>query len=339
MNSKINPREVLVFFSNIIAFFCISGCNEAFNPNAPFEPKMVVYSFLTTESDSQFVRVYSTYNALENNPSFNTDEPRVTDAKVTISNGTTTFTLQPIVVPRADTSRYKSNIKAYFVYPFRPQKGKDYTLTIASSTHGSITARCSVPEKGGFSDVSTRLLDNPWSGSEPIIVKARLSDATRGFLVRFFVEYETYLTTPNERVIQRVEVPINLHVVDCLHGIYNYVLPIMVPRISKPGTPEGSDGFLYNAFGYRRTIELINEQNREVRFKRAVFYLVQFDENFYNYYGLTNAFKDKYTTRLDESDFTNINRGVGVFGSLTVDSISYVLPETMFPPGFSSPCQ
>lgn len=332
--------KTLFFFLTVVAFFWISGCNEAFSPSASFEPRMVVYSFLTTESDFQFVRVYSTYNTPGNNPSINADELPVADAKVTISDGTTTFTLQPFTVPRADTTRYKSNIQAYFVYPFRPQSAKVYTLNVASPTHGTITASCVIPGKGGFSNVSTRLLDDPWSGSAPSIsVTTKLSDAAKAFLVRFFVEYETFLTTPDERVIQRVEVPINLHVISCLYGIYDYVFPIIVPRTSKPGTPEGGDGFLYNLFGYRRTIELINERNREVRFKRAVFYLVQFDENFYKYYGLANAYKDRYTTRLDELDFTNIKGGAGVFGSVTVDSISYVLPEIMRTPEFSSPCQ
>ena len=39
-----------------------SGCQNSFNPKGPYEEQLVVYSVLSTRSDTQYVRVYATYN-------------------------------------------------------------------------------------------------------------------------------------------------------------------------------------------------------------------------------------------------------------------------------------
>ncbi|HEX9829358.1 MAG TPA: DUF4249 family protein, partial [Bacteroidota bacterium] len=83
------------------------GCDDTINPSAAFIPRMAVYSVLTTQSDTQFVRVYASYNPDDNNPENNPDELSVTDATVTITDGSTTYTFRDTTIARPDTSRYK----------------------------------------------------------------------------------------------------------------------------------------------------------------------------------------------------------------------------------------
>jgi len=61
--------------------------------------------------------------------------------------------------------------------------------------------------------------------------------------------------------------------------------------------------------------------------------VIQFDAALYNNYSVENLFRDPYTIRLDEADYTNILGGVGVFGSLAVDSTVRALPEQISRPG------
>lgn len=70
-----------------------------------------------------------------------------------------------------------------------------------------------------------------------------------------------------------------------------------------------------------------------VRFQDVVFQVIQFDAALYNNYSVENLFRDPYTIRLDEADYTNILGGVGVFGSLAVDSTVRALPEQISRPG------
>ena len=46
----------------VVLAFIVLSCNEPFSPKAPFDPHLVVYSVIYTDSPQQFVRVYSTYD-------------------------------------------------------------------------------------------------------------------------------------------------------------------------------------------------------------------------------------------------------------------------------------
>ena len=63
------------------------GCEEPFDPNAPFREELVIYSILSDISDVQYLRVYRTYDT----PSFDPFE-HLTDNG--ISGATVTATLE-----------------------------------------------------------------------------------------------------------------------------------------------------------------------------------------------------------------------------------------------------
>ena len=67
-----------------IALACLMSCDTSFNPTAPFQPRMVVYSILMTNTDTQYVRIYSTYNPPDYDPTQNPDEISVNDAQVSV---------------------------------------------------------------------------------------------------------------------------------------------------------------------------------------------------------------------------------------------------------------
>ncbi len=99
------------------ALSSLSSCDESFSPTAPFLPRMVIYSMLTTENETQFVRIYSTYSPPGGDPSQNPDEQPVTDAQATISDGKTVYTFRDTVLWRPDKTRYPSGIRLYYLIP------------------------------------------------------------------------------------------------------------------------------------------------------------------------------------------------------------------------------
>jgi hypothetical protein len=55
--------------------------------------------------------------------------------------------------------------------------------------------------------------------------------------------------------------------------------------------------------------------------KQAKFYLIQVDEHAYDYYNVVNGFQDRFSIRSDQPDYSNIQNGLGVFGSFITDSL------------------
>jgi hypothetical protein len=65
----------------------------------------------------------------------------------------------------------------------------------------------------------------------------------------------------------------------------------------------------------------------KIIFDRVVFQLLQADQNLYNYYMVTHSYRDLQSIRLDEPNYSNIEGGVGVVGSYTIDSVTHTLPD------------
>jgi hypothetical protein len=321
----------IVYNGIAVLLCCVLSCDESFNPSAAFEPKMVVYSILTTDSDTQYVRVYSTYNPPDNDPTKNQNETSVTDAQVTVSGeGGSTFTFQPITIQRPDLSRYMSDIRAYYAYPFRPQRGKNYSLTVSSQLYGVATATLTVPSPGLIIAQNQLVLKDPWNVPVDIVLSIQLSAVAKGYLIRFYVDYEMSGSTGWRAA--RIEVPIAIRRMASTGQVIEYVFPkIKRSRIPATSRDYFLEQFVFLRDAYQETIKAILSSASGIRFKQAVFHLIQIDEPLYNYYFVANAFKDRSSIRVDEPDYTNISGGVGVFSSVTTDSLVYLLPEVIEP--------
>jgi hypothetical protein len=293
---------------------------------------MVVYSILTTESDTQYVRVYSTYNPSGNDPSTNLDEIPVTDANVTISSDSTLYQFQKTVVQRVDRSRYTSDIVAYMSYPFTLARGKTYKLTVTSPTLGTATATTTVPDVARVSPINFFCLSDPYHAfAESYGVETYLSTQAKAFLARIYVEY--LAPTPQGSQLRRRQIPIVMKPISLREGTWDYVYPGVRRRASS--NADYRETQIYKTRGWVDMLEndIARFDGYGSLFLRAAFHVIQFDGPLYDNYGVANAFRDRYSVRLDEADYTNILGGAGVFGSLAVDSTVWVLPEHLFPGG------
>lgn len=307
------------------ALFFVVSCDEPFEPKGPFEEKLVVYGVLSTQSDTQYVRLYSTYNPEGFDPTVHSLDKQIQGATVTLSGGGVTWRYRDTLIARLDRSRYTSDILAYVLVPFKPTPGTVYSLDVRLPDGRLARGVTSVPGRGYISVVTLHVLDQPQSFPEDLYVVASVSPRTRGFLLRFFIEFE--LTVNGVRELRRVEVPSRIRrSVD--GGVRERIYPKLQRRTSfDSDRNHGSEyvGFQHEA--YFNTLSEIAIQYAQFNpvLKNAIFVLTQVDANLYNYYNIVNGFQDEITIRTDQPDVSSIQGGVGMFGSMTVDtaSISY----------------
>jgi len=305
------------------AFFAsiVSGCEEPLSPRGPFEKKLVVFSVLATDRAVLFVRVSSNYDVTGFDPYENTSEPVVTDARVSVySEGTTTM-LRDTVLPRPEDSRYQTPIVCYVARPFAVGRGKTYELHVDSPQLGRANASVTVPDKPYLNllGLGYYWLEYPPSFDQSFEVTGSLSKGARGYFVRFIIVYDALEEsgwTTKER-----EVPTSYIVVDGASGLA--MTPY--PTVKRVDGPNFTSTFRTNAYKW-----VLSEISRRypaegLVFRQAKFRLVQLEEHLFNYYMTVNAFADKYSTRLDQPDYSNISSGYGVFGAYSVDSLVYEL--------------
>lgn len=330
-----------IFRLATLSLIGLAACQETFSPNAPFHPRVVAYSVLNTQSDTQYVRLYTIYSAPSGDPFQNPDERPVTDAQVTVLDGVVTYAFRDTVMPRAAGSRYASDIRLYYSYPMKAESSKTYTLTANSPTYGRITATTRVPG-GAILNIpasSTYVLDNPDINlTKSVGVSFELSTLAAAYLVRFQIVFtaENPWESENQRYKEKwYQVPFKREAIDRLYERCRITFPQVTRREGPYTTPlRGEKALSHFEFpfpAYNESIVQILRTNNNVKFKRAVFYFIQLDDALYKYYATANSFEAKYSVRLDQPDYTNIQGGLGVFGSTQVDSIAWNLPERIKP--------
>lgn len=318
-----------------VGVFIIAGCDDSIKPSAEFNPRLAVFSVLSAATDTQFVRVATSYNPPNDNPLLNTDDHGLDNAVVTISDGTNTYPFRFTTVDREDSSRYSGPIGVFSAYPFRPQANKEYTLTISSPTYGQVRAKTVVPGSGYIDCFTIAELAQPSSPAyftRPVIAQFSLHDLAKAQLVRFYVVYTTENPGDNGRE-HYYEVPTLWRIINDNLDITFKIFPKPTRRTA-PLSRRDQTYYLSVSYPYptyNESIYQIKRRNFNVRFKRAVFYLVQFDEQWYKYYATANLFQDKHAVRVDPPDYTNIQGGMGFFGSFRVDSVVVPLPELIDP--------
>lgn len=314
-------RPLESHLSAVIPLLVILGCEAPFSPKGTYTERMVVYAILTTQSDAQFVKVYTTYNPPGFDPLENTTDNIVRDAEVTVSDGESYLTYRDTTVTRVDKNRYKDDLTVYVAQPFRVQSKKSYDLTIVSQTYGRVTASLTVPDRGRVQVLNPYVLRGQGDKNENLAILAWIRYAARGFMVRFYLEYETL--DSGAWIRKRMEIPSGAVVVGDAK-IFSY--PKLERRTTTPDPAlrekEEMERVHFSRFAYTSKLSELQAQYSydKLRIKGAWFVLTQVESNLYAYYNIANAFQDEHSIRTDLPDWTNIKGGYGVFGAMVEDS-------------------
>jgi hypothetical protein len=294
------------------------GCRESFEPKGLYQERLVLYSILSNRSDSQYVRVYVSYNPSGYNPLEKTVDTDIQNARVTIAADSASFVLTSSVIPRDDKSRYSTNIGAYVAHPFPVQFGKTYTLTV-KAMDANASASVTAPGLGLVEANNAYVMKSPEKYTDDISARVRLSSVTQGYILRLYVEFDAKLGSGVVHV--RTEVP---KAVRSGGGAgYEYAYPMLVRRIT--------DRFLvyeivyFNLDAYKALLEDLATKYGEIQLTSGTFILTQVESNLYKYYNLANGFQDDFSIRTDLPDYSNVVGGFGVFGAMRDDSVAFDL--------------
>jgi hypothetical protein len=322
---------ISVLVRNSVVFsllFLLWGCNENFDPRAPLQDQMVIFSILSTDRPAQYVRVQRNYMPPEYNPLSYAGNNFLADAIVTIRESNKVFRLRDTSIAQSDTSRYKFPLKTFYVDPLTPLRGRSYQVIIQSPTQGQINAMTVVPEKASIaiSAELTQILDRPdrFIQDARILFIVQLSKFTKGYISRLYLYYDVLKN--NEWVEERVEIPIS----SADSSSYRLDVPIYPRMTPAPGTAQL--GLVYFNGYYKAIINVLNEKYKSTRviFKWATLVILQADQNLFKYYSSTHGAEDPYSIRLDEPMYTTVEGGLGFVGSYGLDSLVNILPENFW---------
>jgi hypothetical protein len=203
---------------------------------------------------------------------------------------------------------------------------------------GTVSAITTVPGQGDITPINSFVLGSPLSNDVDFGLTVTISPEAKAFLGRIYIDY-LYPLGDGTYQSRRFEIPLSRVVISCFYNLYQETYP-RPKRRSTPAIPadphdnrqyqKSDEQIGYNRLAYLQKISyLYDREGAGILFRQGVFYLLQFDEPLWKYYGVANIYRDSLSIRTDEPNYTNIQNGAGVFGSTAVDSVVRQLPEVI----------
>jgi hypothetical protein len=305
----------------------LAACNQPFDPRGPIEQQLVVYTILSTDRSTQFVRVNSTYMPPGFDPSAYTEDTWVADASVRLNGSGKTWLLHDTSIARPDTSRYKSPLRLFTLNAFVPERGKLYTLLVESPTVGVAQATVTVPAKPniGLSSISSPLLTQPLTAVPDRIIEftVDLAGTAGGHSSHLYIYYDVLKGL--RWTEERFEVPLEPANRDTSYSLDRPIYDQLNPAsVSKRVTVQFRVGYLQNIIKKLTTKQYVDTH---LIYKWIVLTVLQTDKNLFTYYKSVRGYQDPLTIRLDQPLYSKIDGGVGLVGAYSLDSLTFVLPE------------
>ncbi len=294
----------------VVLTLVFTSCNQPFEPQGPVSNRLVLYGILNMQSDTQYVRLATTYATPPG--------PEIKNALVEIVGDGRRMRMADTTVQWSDANGNVTPLNMYVVYKFQPKKGAVYGLQ--ASTQSGLTASS-----------SATILKSPIFGLQnpsvlellsglPLTLDATFPSPVGAFVLHFYVEY--YVLIEGGWELRREEVPLRSYADDGGQQVLVYPSLTLVQAGSFGITRVQFDPELYQQ---TRARILARYAGYPLILLQATFVLTQIDDALYSYYYFNNGPIDESTIRLDQPDYTNITNGFGVFGCTISTTMTYPL--------------
>ncbi len=301
-----------MIFIVVISLLNLS-CDEEFAPKLPFEEKYFVYTSLKGDSTKQIIVVAKSYDVSGFNPQNNTTSPEIAGCFVEVTRAGVKYIFRDTIIDRPDTSRYGKKMPAYVSTELIPRENEILDLNVALPNGKVLTAKTAVPpqvfiEKSVFAIGYDRVTS----------LSQRYALQWRTQAIYLYVpKLEIFYTRDDMPGIFRIEVPTDYLTI-------NKKQQIVYPQ------PNSNSWISFDYRAIDSTMAKISEgydYKAMFRILRAEVRLLIYDTNLAKYYSSVNGYLDAYSVRLDENVFTNVNGGLGVFGTymMTKESLLFDL--------------
>ncbi len=302
MQIKLSIQRGLNALLFSIVILHITSCEEDFSPRAEFEQRYIVNCIIRSDTTLQTFTVAKSYNIEGYDPYAQTKSPfiKVLDARLWHKNEVYFFKDSMSFTQGA--TRYDEPIPYYYTNEFIPSQGDSIKIRIIAPDNSTLWGRTKLPDSITWDITNSTLLITDTLGenfSYAWISQNYLS----WYLPRMSIYYR--LASDSINVRRSVEVPRKIEI---QNGIETTVKqdPLRSTRFSVQKSAvdfalrsiSGSDPVKSNYIIYAAIIDLL-----------------VFDEPLSKYFSNSKGFLDDYTIRVDQTDFSNIEGGFGIFGS------------------------
>jgi Domain of unknown function (DUF4249) len=296
-----------IFFITVIMLINYS-CEENFSPKGNFQQKYILNCIIRGDTSLQTATISKSYNVNGYDPYANTNDPFLANAYIRIWVGDNVYFMKDSSITRTDSSRYNTPLHFFYCDNFQAGINKDLEIQAILPDGKTLEAQTTIPDpvQWNFTNVDTsdtNAFRIPSLGNDYFSFNWYQGSSNGWYLPRFVVIYA--------KVVNGVEERHEITVPERYENIGGNIEPVY-PSPNRNVSSSFQNNALDSIFNQ---ISAGDPDKSHYKIYGGIFELLVFDDNLSKYYSSTNGFLDDYTVRLDENDFTNINGGLGIFGS------------------------
>jgi len=294
-------RILILFALTVLLFY---SCDEDFNPYAEYKENYALTCILKSDSAFQVATLSHSYPPDEFNSGNGAVDPAIVSADIRIWYDDSVYVFKDSSITRTDTSMYSTPFRFYYNDRFKVRTNKDIEIEVLLQNGKRLKAYSTTPGEISFQDESTVFIP-PVSSNIVQFYWAPLGEGI--FYCSMFVFRYRQLIN-GEYVEKTKEIPVK-YIQE--GNEFEAVFP----------EPNNASTIVYSMDAVTRALNEIsdgdvNKQNYSI-YELPVFDLIALDLPSSRYVSSTGQSFDDLTVSVNVSDYTNIEGGLGIFGSYT----------------------
>lgn len=288
-------KKLFIVLGSTLLFW---SCEENFSPKTDFVEKYVLYSIINPDSSIQTAYLQKSYFVDGYDPYLNTEDPSIKGAEIRLRQKNNVFFLRDTSIEITDTSRYKSPVNFYYTKDFYTIGSDSIEILVTLSNGIKLYSITNMAPEVEFEIENNKII--PAEEQDHVKFFWNLAGQNSWYLPKFVF----YYTKDNIRYEKEVAT--------------EYILKDGNWTASFPAITQ-SNVIRYFHYAIDSAFAEISKNDPDKnRYKilGGVLNLLVFNESLSSYFSSTNGYLDDFTIRLDESDYSNINGGLGVLGTV-----------------------
>ncbi len=282
-----------------ILLLLVYSCSENFDPYGELKNKYVLNCIIRGDTTFQTATLTRTYLVTNNDPYSSTIDPAVRNAAIRVWNGDSIVVFRDTVIDRPQSSNYKYPYHLYYTNKFVFTPGKDLDIEVRLENGTKLKSRTTPPAPIQFSYVEKNI---PFRNNQSVYFawNAGLKDQT--YVTRISIYYHKKVNGVN--VFYKKEIPLRYE------DFNNQLVPIYPTATNSNSLTIGMETITETMRSLSEGDD--NKENYEII--AAFLEVIALDKNLSTYFNSTARSLDDVSVKLDETDFTNIENGFGIFG-------------------------
>jgi hypothetical protein len=287
-----------------VVVITVYSCEVNFSPFAEYQEIYSLNCILRSDSTFQVATLFHSYPPGEYNPVDDVTDPAIKGADIRVWYNDSVYVFRDTSITRTDSSRYNTPFSFYYNNSFKVSTNKSIEIEVLLQNGRRLKAQSRTPEQILFRDESSVVV-SPANSNIVQFFWQSLGEGTF-YSPSFAIKY---IQLVNGEPVEKTKV-IPVRYIQTGDN-YEPVFP----------DPDDVSGIVYEINAITRALNEISEVDENKQkysiFEFPVFNLIAFDKSASSYVSSTGQSIDDFTVSVNVADYTNINGGLGIFGSYT----------------------